>query len=129
MQRRACSSLPMRTSSKIMLAFAAEFAACCQQHAEAIAVLEVRAKGVDLDDFHWDLIADLKDNLGSSAANEVSSPAAQDRVRDECDQWVTDKYSNSAISDVALAFWLYGTEDGAARVLAALSEPSISPAS
>lgn len=78
------------------------------------------SQSITVDDFHFDLISDLKGCLGSQCANECSddgedeSDDEQEAAISEAEEWVTDNVSNAGGMEdtVALCLWLKGLKAG-----------------
>lgn len=122
---------PSAATDSVADTFKAEFAALKHDHADAIAALAEKTRGADLDDFHWEMIDELKGYLGARAANGVSDDAGeQEEAILEMEAFVAAEVSTGGAEDtIAVAFYLKGTSDGARAVekAAGLRPSHVSP--
>lgn len=66
------------------------------------------------DGVHWELIDDMKGSMGTSAANNAGDCTEDelDDVLSNADEWVSVNCSSGgAVEDVAMAFWLKGSDE------------------
>ena len=66
------------------------------------------------DDAHWELVDDMKSNMGSVSANDCDDDEeSQDECVDAAEAWVSENLGDGDIThDVAMALWLKDDEEG-----------------
>lgn len=84
----------------------------------ASTVAELGGVGQLEDDAHWDLISEMKDALGESAANSSTDDSAdQESALMDAETWVASELGDGLLEeDVAMALWL-GHKDSQPTVL------------
>jgi len=96
-------------------------------NAELIAtiVAEIEAKGgLDaVSDFFYDVTDEIKDKLGSEAADLLDRPADKNEARNRIDAWVADNIANAGTeANVVAATWGYGPKQVVEDIRAELAK-------